>query len=104
MCVTTCRFVWADWPLILPVSESFAHHEGNYAVIESLLDESKLFIEWTAREAEIDIAAELVDLHIRLACWQRRLPRLWKQGRKGCFFHDIIFTDGQFRNIDDIQP
>lgn len=54
-----------------------AKHEGNYAVIESLLDESKFFIEWTAHDAEIETAAALVDLQIRLASWQRRLHRVW---------------------------
>ncbi len=34
------------------------------------MQESKLFIEWTAQDAEIEIAAELVELQIHLACWQ----------------------------------
>ncbi len=32
---------------------------ANGKIIESLLQESKLFIEWTAQDAEIEIAAEL---------------------------------------------
>ncbi|MCC3595841.1 MAG: hypothetical protein EAZ94_23960 [Oscillatoriales cyanobacterium] len=39
-------------------------------LIESLLQESKLFIEWTAADTEIEIAAELVELQVQLACWQ----------------------------------
>ncbi len=35
-----------------------------------MLQESKLFIEWTARDAEIEIARELVELQIQLACCQ----------------------------------
>jgi hypothetical protein len=35
-----------------------------------MLQESKLFIEWTAQDAEIEIAAELVEWQIQLACWQ----------------------------------
>lgn len=56
---------------------SFADHEANLAAVESLLDESKFFIEWTAGEAEIDIAAELIELQIQLARWQRNWSTLW---------------------------
>jgi len=35
-----------------------------------LLQESKLFVEWTAQDVEREIAAELVELQIQLACWQ----------------------------------
>ena len=57
--------------------KSFSNNIANYEVIESLLDESKFFIEWTATDAEINIAAELVELQIQLAQWQRSLPRIW---------------------------
>lgn len=57
--------------------KSFANHEKNYNVIESLINESKFFIEWTAREAEIDSAAILVELQVLLAQWQYKLPRIW---------------------------
>ena len=41
-----------------------------------MLQESKLFIEWTAQDAEIEIAAELVELQIPLACWQYSWARI----------------------------
>ncbi len=43
---------------------------ANGELIESLLQESKLFIEGNAQDAVIEIAAELVELQIQLACWQ----------------------------------
>ncbi|NJM58966.1 MAG: hypothetical protein HC849_00200 [Oscillatoriales cyanobacterium RU_3_3] len=46
--------------------QNAAHSE----IIEDLLQESKLFIEWTAADTEIEIAAELVKLQVQLACWQ----------------------------------
>ena len=49
----------------------------NVKIVESLLQESKWFIEWTAQEAEIEIAAELVELQVQLACWQYNLARNW---------------------------
>lgn len=56
---------------------SFSRNIANYDVVESLLNESKFFIEWTANEAEVNAAAELVELQIQLARWQRNLARIW---------------------------
>ena len=57
--------------------KSFASHDANREAVESLLDESKYFIEWTAPEAEIEIAATLVELQIQLARWQLRWASIW---------------------------
>lgn len=56
---------------------SFSQHSANREAVESLLDESKYFIEWTARDAEIDAAAELVELQVQLARWQLNWSRIW---------------------------
>ena len=50
----------------------------NGELIENLLQESKLFIEGTAQDAEIEIAAELVELQIQLACGQYSWARIWE--------------------------
>ncbi len=57
--------------------KSFANNESNRAVVESLIDESKHFIEWTASEAEIETAAQLVELQVELARWQFKMPQSW---------------------------
>ena len=57
--------------------KSFATNENNKAVVESLIDESKHFIEWTARETEFETAAKLVDLQVELAIWQMKLDKVW---------------------------
>lgn len=57
--------------------KSFAAREGSSDAIESLIGESKFFIEWTAAEAEPDQAAELVELQLQLALWQRSWPHIW---------------------------
>jgi hypothetical protein len=57
--------------------KSFSSHAANRDVVESLLDESKFYIEWTAADAEIDTAAELVELQIQLARWQRSWTSIW---------------------------
>jgi len=57
--------------------KSFANNENNKAVVESLIDESKHFIEWTAQETEIDTAAKLVELQVELALWHIKLDKAW---------------------------
>lgn len=55
---------------------SFAAQGGSDDVVESLIDESKWFIEWTAGELGVDRAAELVALQVQLARWQLQWPRI----------------------------
>ena len=58
--------------------KSFASQDANRVAVESLIEESKYFIEWTALETGMDTAAELVELQIELAYWQRKWERLWE--------------------------
>ncbi len=48
---------------------SVANHPENCQVVDSLLEESKLFIEWAAPDATLDKQAALVELQIRIARW-----------------------------------
>lgn len=57
--------------------KSFSTLGQNDILVNSLLDESKYFIEWTAAEAEAEVTAELVQLQIQLARWQRKWPSIW---------------------------
>ena len=57
--------------------KSFAVHEAGREAVESLIDESKFFIEWTAAQAESQTAAELVELQVLLARWQHNWSRIW---------------------------
>ncbi len=57
--------------------KSFAMHDAGREAVESLIDESKFFIEWTAAEAESHTAEELVALQIQLAWWQYDWSRIW---------------------------
>ncbi len=57
--------------------KSFSNHPAHGEAVESLLDESKYFIEWAAPEAALDTQAELVELQILLARWQRAWARIW---------------------------
>lgn len=57
--------------------KSFAAHEASRDAVESLIDESKYFIEWTAVGAEIEVSAELVELQVQLARWQCQWVQIW---------------------------
>lgn len=56
---------------------SFTRNPANEAAVNSLLEESKYFIEWTAAEAEIETAAKLVELQVQMAVWQRNWTTNW---------------------------
>jgi hypothetical protein len=56
--------------------KSFADRNGSDEVVVSLIEESKLLIEWTAGEFEADRAAQLVVLQIELAGWQLLWPQV----------------------------
>jgi len=57
--------------------KSFASHDANREVVFSLIEESKFFIEWTASKADLDVAAELIELQIQLSLWQRAWDKIW---------------------------
>ncbi|MDY6939770.1 MAG: hypothetical protein SWY16_19225 [Cyanobacteriota bacterium] len=59
--------------------KSRCQNTANRDLVEGLLQESKLFIEWTAPDAEIEVAGELVELQIQLAQWQYGWLRIWDE-------------------------
>jgi hypothetical protein len=61
---------------------SFCRNDLNRDAVASLIEESKFFVEWTAIDAEIDQAAELVNLQVQLACWQLGWTNIWADGAK----------------------
>lgn len=56
---------------------SFSKNINNKEAAESLVNECKYFIEWTADEAEMSIKEYLVKLQIEFALWQLRWDRIW---------------------------
>ena len=57
--------------------KSFSDHPDHRDAVESLLEESKFFIEWTALDAGLDLQAELVELQVELARWQQSWSKIW---------------------------
>ena len=56
---------------------STAHFESGNATAE-MLEESQWYIEWTAAEAEVEVAAALVNIQVMLAIWRRAWPEAQK--------------------------
>jgi hypothetical protein len=57
--------------------KSFSSNESSQAVVKSLIAESKMFIEWTAAQADVYTAEKLIDLQIQLAYWQLKWDAIW---------------------------
>jgi len=57
--------------------KSFSANENSREAVASLIDESKMFIEWTAAQADVNTASVMVDVQIQLALWQIRWDRIW---------------------------
>ena len=53
---------------------SSARREVGAESVASMLEESQYFIEWTAAEAEPEVAAELVDIQRMVALWRKAWP------------------------------
>jgi hypothetical protein len=62
--------------------KSFSSNEASRETVASLIDESKMFIEWTAAQAEIETAAQLVELQVQLARWQLQWQNIWTDSSK----------------------
>ena len=50
---------------------SSARNASDPAVVQGLLEEAKYYIEWTAADAEIETAAELVSMQTLITLWER---------------------------------
>ena len=61
------------------VGSFVAFPKGKIAV-DSLLRESKYFIEWTAAEFVPETAAQLVDIQRKLIRWQKQIDLSWDDG------------------------
>lgn len=62
--------------------KSFSSDENSRDAVASLIDESKMFIEWTAPQAQTEIAAKLVELQVQLAFWQQQWKIIWADSAK----------------------
>jgi len=58
--------------------KSLVQRGASSNTVEYLMRESKFFIEWTAMDAGIEKAADLVELQVQLARWQFGWSNIWE--------------------------
>jgi hypothetical protein len=56
---------------------SVSSDPADWEAVQSMLEESEFFIEWTAPEAPLNVQAHLVELQIQLALWHLRWPQVY---------------------------
>ncbi len=61
---------------------SFSAHPGHRDAVESLLDQSKFFIEWTAPEARLEVQVLLVNIQRALVKMLCSWPAVWEDHEK----------------------
>jgi hypothetical protein len=61
---------------------SFSKNSANNDAVYGLLEESKYFIEWSAAEAETDVAVQLIELQVQLARWQCNWTSIWSDAAR----------------------
>lgn len=54
---------------------NFLDNSQNIKIVDSILEESKFFIEWAAPQAPFHIQALLSEMQPKLALWQRDLAK-----------------------------
>jgi hypothetical protein len=59
---------------------STATHPAHNRVVETLLEQARRFVEWTAAETSLSTAAELVDLQLILTAWLHAWPEAQASG------------------------
>jgi hypothetical protein len=57
--------------------QSFSNHPAHRDVVESMLEESRFFIEWTAPDAELEKQVALVELQRQLTRWRHSWVHIW---------------------------
>jgi hypothetical protein len=58
---------------------SSARHDTGAIAVTTMIEECRWFIEWTAAEAEPEIASELVDIQRLLTLWRSAWPEAQHQ-------------------------
>lgn len=57
--------------------QSACANEAHAELARNMIQDSEYLIEWTAPDAEINTASELVEMQIQLAVWRRKWQSIW---------------------------
>ena len=82
--------------------QSFSIHPGHGDAVARLVHESKLFIEWTASEADPSVQAVLADCQRQLARWHFAWSDIWSSPARraevatdaGLWSHRVLEASG----------
>jgi hypothetical protein len=74
---------------------SCSSRPADWEAVQSMLEESKFFIEWTAPEAPLNVQALLVELQIQLALWDRVWPQVYTNPQKRAKLSQLARTWSQ---------
>ncbi len=61
---------------------SCSNHPDEWEAVQTMLEESKFFIEWIAPEAPLNVKTLLVELQIQLASWHLLWPQVCSDPQK----------------------
>jgi hypothetical protein len=61
---------------------SFSSDPADWEAVQSMLEESKFFIEWTAPEAPLNVKAPLAELQVQLALWHLVWPQVYTSSQE----------------------
>lgn len=56
---------------------SACSNPANWKAVQSILEETKFFIEWTAPNAPLKVQAFLAELQIQMALWHLMWPKVY---------------------------
>jgi len=58
---------------------SFSVNPQNWQAVQTMLEETEFFIEWTAPDAHLNVQTFLVEVQIQLALWHRNWPTIYTE-------------------------
>lgn len=59
--------------------QSASNNDAHSELVRDMIQDSEYLIEWTAPDAKIETAGELVEMQIQLVLWHRRWQQIWNE-------------------------
>ncbi len=59
--------------------QSAAGNDAHFEIVRNMIQDSEYLLEWTAPDAKIETAGELVEMQVQLAYWHRVWHQIWNE-------------------------
>ena len=56
---------------------TFSNNSKHSVVVSNLLNESRYFIEWTTKEADLETQIKLVEIQLQMSLWIQKWDDVW---------------------------